>query len=411
VLLAVTSTATLAGTLNLTGTVGTLPETLMTYGSETGTFNTVTGVPSNDALVYNSSALVLVSVTTGPANLTYLNANGTFDTGVSSSFNGSSGPSVFHTGDNVTFDDTFTGPYTVPISGSVSPGSTTFNNSAGNYVVSGADASSGISGTGSLTKYGTGSVTISTNNNYSGGTFVNGGSLILASANAFPAHGSLAIASGASVTINTSSGSVFNPVVGSLSNSGAIDIKNNAMIIQGGNGSSGSITAVTAQVRAAYNGGAWNGSSGSGVITSSTAASDTTHLTAVGVATGFTTFEGQTVNSSDVLVKYTYYGDANLDGHVDGTDYSRIDNAVAMGGLTGWANGDFNYDGVINGSDYTLIDNAYNMQGAALASELASPGAVATAQIAGGVSAVPEPTSLALIGLTGLGLLGRRRRV
>jgi hypothetical protein len=71
--------------------------------------------------------------------------------------------------------------------------------------------------------------------------------------------------------------------------------------------------------------------------------------------------------SLPVLVKYTYYGDANLDGKVDGSDYSRIDNA-ALNHLTGWSNGDFNYDGVIDGSDYTLIDNAFNRQGAALGS-------------------------------------------
>jgi hypothetical protein len=113
-------------------------------------------------------------------------------------------------------------------------------------------------------------------------------------------------------------------------------------------------------------------------------------------------------------VKYTYFGDANLDGKVDGSDYSRIDNAYLYNRthptapLTGWFNGDFNYDGVINGSDYTLIDNAFNTQGALIASEIAAP----TAQIAGdsGASAVPEPATLGLLGLGALGLLSRRRR-
>ena len=64
-----------------------------------------------------------------------------------------------------------------------------------------------------------------------------------------------------------------------------------------------------------------------------------------------------------MLVRYTYYGDANLDGKVDGGDYSRIDNGYLQQ-LTGWYNGDFNYDNAIDGSDYTLIDNAFNTQGA-----------------------------------------------
>jgi len=66
------------------------------------------------------------------------------------------------------------------------------------------------------------------------------------------------------------------------------------------------------------------------------------------------------------------FGDANLDGHVNGSDYSKIDFG-SFNHLTGWSNGDFNYDGVINGSDYTLIDNAFNTQGESLAASTAPP--------------------------------------
>ena len=60
-------------------------------------------------------------------------------------------------------------------------------------------------------------------------------------------------------------------------------------------------------------------------------------------------------------MKYTYYGDANLDGAVDGADYQQIDNGFG-GGLTGWSNGDFNYDGV----DLVLpADNTLNLKIAA----------------------------------------------
>jgi hypothetical protein len=111
-----------------------------------------------------------------------------------------------------------------------------------------------------------------------------------------------------------------------------------------------------------------------------------------------------------VLVKYTYYGDANLDGAVDGSDYTLIDNGFTNH-LSGWQNGDFNYDGVVDGSDYTLIDNAFNTQGASLGSNPAALIAGSTSQIAGGTSAVPEPATLGLLGLGAIGLLGRRRRM
>ena len=162
--------------------------------------------------------------------------------------------------------------------------------------------------------------------------------------------------------------------------------------------------------------GNWQGSGG---ILSSAAAADTTHLTALGVIqnstngspTGtalYTSFDGQPVLDSDVLVKFTYYGDTNLDGKVDGSDYSRIDNGY-LTHTTGWYNGDFNYDGVVNGSDYTLIDNAFNSQGTQLTSQIADPTASITAQLAG-TSTVPEPATLGMISLAALSFLGRRRR-
>ncbi len=88
-------------------------------------------------------------------------------------------------------------------------------------------------------------------------------------------------------------------------------------------------------------------------------------------------------------MKYTYFGDANLDGMVNGSDYTLIDNGF-NNNLTGWRNGDFNYDGIINGDDYTLIDNAFNTQGSPLA--MAALASSPTAQIA-----TAPPTSASAI--------------
>ncbi len=84
-------------------------------------------------------------------------------------------------------------------------------------------------------------------------------------------------------------------------------------------------------------------------------------------------FNGTVPAPTDTLVRYTYLGDANLDGVVDGSDYTKIDAAFGTT-VGGWANGDFNQDHLIDGSDYTLIDNAFNTQSLPLlpASQIAS---------------------------------------
>jgi PKD domain/Metallo-peptidase family M12B Reprolysin-like len=77
-------------------------------------------------------------------------------------------------------------------------------------------------------------------------------------------------------------------------------------------------------------------------------------------------FDNQPVLITDILVKYTSFGDADLSGSLTGSDYTLIDNGFNSQRtaipLSGWRNGDFNYDGKINGDDYTLIDNAFNAQ-------------------------------------------------
>ena len=190
-----------------------------------------------------------------------------------------------------------------------------------------------------------------------------------------------------------------------------LDLSNNDMDVQHGN-----LATLSNQLKAGYNLGTgyWNGTHG---IVSSSAASDTTYLTSLGVipnssngttplygaGTTLGLFDGFNASASDVLLKYTYVGDSNLDGKVDGSDYSRADNGFANT-LTGWFNGDFNYDGSVNGSDYTLLDNAFDAQSSSLASQVASP----AISVSNG-SAVPEPASLAAL-VVAVGSLRRRSR-
>jgi autotransporter-associated beta strand protein len=355
------------------------------------------------------------------SNLTWTGAaDGTTWDASTANWNNASGSQVaFNTTlhDIVNFTDANNGNYNVILYGSLSPGATNVSNSAGNYTFNGAGI---ITGTGALNKTGTGSLTLNNvnGNTYTGGTNVSGGSLILPSSNALPSGQSLSIETGGSV-IASGLGSDTALKISTLNITGGfLDVQNTGLDI-----TSTPLATVTANLAAGYNGGNWNGTAGA--IISSNAAADTTHLTALGVILNdngsgtplygsggklASTFDGVTPADGDVLVKYTYYGDTNLDGKVDGTDYGRIDaGALSHGSLTGWYNGDFNYDGVINGSDYTLIDNSYNMQGGQFASEIAS--AESTAEIAGlSTTAVPEPASLGLLALGGSILLGRRRR-
>ncbi len=150
----------------------------------------------------------------------------------------------------------------------------------------------------------------------------------------------------------------------SVGSTGRLDLAGNDLVVQAGN-----VTTITALAATAYVGGAWTGYG----LTSSAAAADTTHTTAVGVIANSASLYNSTnlfdgvlaPAAAAVLVRYTYYGDANLDGVVNLADYTRIDGGFIAAG-TGWANGDFNYDGVVDGSDYTLIDNAFNTQTVAL---------------------------------------------
>jgi len=156
-----------------------------------------------------------------------------------------------------------------------------------------------------------------------------------------------------------------------IDTTGKIDLAGNKMIVHATGGTLASVLGnVTGWLMTGFGAGPthWNGSG----INSSTALNDTNHITAVGMMSNaffsgqrVSTFAGESVSASDILIRYTYYGDANLDGTLNGGDYAITDNGFNFG-LPGFGNGDFNYDGLINASDYALLDNAYNLQGGPL---------------------------------------------
>lgn len=91
------------------------------------------------------------------------------------------GGEVFFDLDNVTFNDTASGSGTVNVATTVSPASSTIDNSSKDYTFAGTGA---IAGAGSVTKTGSGRLTISNANTYTGTTTITGGTLHAANNNA-----------------------------------------------------------------------------------------------------------------------------------------------------------------------------------------------------------------------------------
>jgi hypothetical protein len=179
--------------------------------------------------------------------------------------------------------------------------------------------------------------------------------------------------------------------------SAKLDLNDSAIVIDYPVGST-TIATVQNQIKNGFHGGDWTGNG----ITSSAAAAaaSSPHKTALGYAdlTSPGTFLGQTVDGSAVGVRYTYAGDANLDGKVDTLDFNAL--AANFGGSGKvWTQADFNYDGTVDTLDFNNLAANFGQQ-------LADAGGGA-----GGAGAlVPEPTSIALLGLGAAALMTRRRR-
>jgi hypothetical protein len=198
-----------------------------------------------------------------------------------------------------------------------------------------------------------------------------------------------------------------------ITSTGTLDIGDNNMVIHNGN-----IITTIAQLRSGLNsaGMLWTGAG----IQSSMAAAD---AAAHGNSTVFAVAAIKNIDkngnliystwpasaganaatglaTTDVLVKYTYFGDADLNGVVDNTtDYDLWSTGFTNPGLVAtnpWLYGDFDYSGIVdNTTDYDLWSTGFTHQGAPLA------GGAAAAPADNSVQPVPEPNSVvsAIIGL------------
>lgn len=125
-------------------------------------------------------------------NLTWsLAGSGTWDASTSN-WTSSGSSTAFINGDGVTFNGS---GGTITLSGALAPVSVNVSNASGTYVFSGAAASDKITGSASLTKSGDGILQLTSDNDYSGGTTISGGKIIVDGASRL-GTGTIALAGG-----------------------------------------------------------------------------------------------------------------------------------------------------------------------------------------------------------------------
>lgn len=223
------------------------------------------------------------------------------------------------------------------------------------------------------------------NNTIAGALTINGSSTLQLDGNTTAAKlagdgtGTLNITAG-KVAATTQGQSTLSLAALNIGPSGVLDIDNGNIAINYGTGAD-PIATVVSYLKDGYNLGNWNGST---PVNGS--------IDASGVVRGATLgYADSLLAAHQVEVKYTWYGDLNLDGVVNSADAAMM-GALGTGNV-GWTGGDLNYDGVVNADDYSLF-----LLGAASQNGSISAG-------------VPEPTAAALALLPlAAGWVSRRRR-
>jgi autotransporter-associated beta strand protein len=361
---------------------------------------------SGEAINYLQFGLSIPQLTWDNAPVTNPSDGKTWDIASNNNWNSGTAPTVYTDGADVIFNDANNGNYAVTLNTVVHPGAVTVINSAGDYTISGAG---GIAGTGSLTKSGTRTLTLSTPNSYSGGTNVSNGLLLIeptgSTTSALPT-GALSISGSGEVQLadNVTAGTALatsNVVLTSLSiaGNGTLDIGNNRIIIDYSSAATDPIASIAVWIANGY-----YGLPGPAVISSDIATDDTANGLSYGI--GYADGADGVVAglpSGEIEIMFTLLGDANLDGTVNSEDFTLFSEHLGRSGMS-WDDGDFNYDGTANAEDFTLFSHNLG-QTASLA---AAAGDLELAN--GDLSNVPEPMSAGMTLMAGLGMLRRRRR-
>ena len=220
---------------------------------------------------------------------------------------------------------------------------------------------------------------------------------------------------GGAVKLAEGGGRVMNVETLWMDGSGQLDLAGHDMVIH-----QGQAPQVRAALKRGFNDGAWNGP---GMLTSiHSPRPDLGYASATDplIAHLGGMLYGQPFAADGVVVKMTLAGDANLDGDVDLDDVNRwISNFTGQLSLAPadpfgklWTDGDWDYDGDVDLDDVNKwLANFTGQLGGGLWVDVpgASPEAIEAARSIG-ITVVPEPGAISMLGLAA-GLLARRRRL
>jgi hypothetical protein len=175
--------------------------------------------------------------------------------------------------------------------------------------------------------------------------------------------GALTIGNGGLATLTATGGGSANVLTVTsldLAPTARLDLDDNALIVDYPPTvppASSPIASIRSLLQHGYAGGAWNGN---GIMTS--LGNPTTFALGFAEASDVApggTFAGQSVDGTAVVIKFTLYGDANLDGKVDFLDLATLAQSYNSTAAN-WSQGDFNFDGSVDFLDLARLAQNYN---------------------------------------------------
>ena len=222
--------------------------------------------------------------------------------------------------------------------------------------------------------------TLTVSSDFSGGTFglTKSGAGVLSMKNV--RAGALNVTGGSLAIAPNGTSAGASRITGVTVATGAkLDLTNNPMAIDYTGASPA--TSIRSLLQSGYASGSWTGA---GIVSSNAATiaanPSNAHKTAIGFAEASDigspgTWFGQNVDATSILMRYTYAGDANLDGTVGSGDFTRLAQSFNGSGAL-WSQGDFNFDGVVNALDFNLLASNFGqvMPAPALGTLVPEPG-------------------------------------